>query len=220
MRKLAVIGIILVASCWAQPQSQPYEAKDYSYLIGMKGFGDQTLKNHFKLYQGYVKNTNLLLSILQNDLEQGRFHAPQFGALQRRLGWEWDGMRLHEFYFENLGGNGKLDPQSPLHKAIINHFGSYEAWEKDYKATGVIRGIGWVILYQDPKTKKMMNLWINEHDTGHLAGGTPILIMDVWEHAYMLDYGLDRAAYINAFFENIDWDVANARYEGLSSKGG
>lgn len=209
MKRLGVLFLLMIAHLFAVEQ---YEAKDFSYLIGMKGFGDQTMKNHFKLYQGYVKNTNLLISILDSYANEGKLNTPQFGALQRRLGWEWDGMRLHELYFSNLGGEGKLNPIYEVYKVIVDQFGSYQAWEADYKATGVIRGIGWVVLYQDRKTGRLFNCWINEHATGHLANGAPLLIMDVWEHAYLLDYGLDRAAYIDAFFENINWDVVNKRY--------
>ncbi len=211
MKKMITLAL-LVASLWAEP----YTAKDYSYLIGMKGFGNQTLKYHFKLYEGYVKNTNLAMSIIDQYAKEGKMMTPQFGALQRRLGWEWDGMRLHELYFENLGGNGQPDSKSSLYKAIVDQFGSYEAWKKEYIATGLVRGIGWVVLYQDPRTKKLFNMWINEHALNHLAGGHPFLTMDVWEHAYYLDYGLDRAGYINAFFENIDWPVVEKRYNEVN----
>ena len=122
-------------------------------------------------------------------------------------------MRLHEYYFENLGGKEALDPKSPLALKIAADFGSFEAWKSDFVATGSMRGIGWAVLYLDPVYGKLMNLWINEHDVGHLAGGTPILIMDVFEHAYMIDYLTDRAQYIDAFFQNIHWaNVAN-RYK-------
>jgi Fe-Mn family superoxide dismutase len=90
-------------------------------------------------------------------------------------------------------------------------FGSYEAWEKDFKATGAMRGIGWVILYQDTHSGKLINFWINEHDVSHPAGCNPLLIMGVFEHAFMLDYGLKRADYIGAFFKNINWQAVEAR---------
>lgn len=197
----------------SSPEQDIYQPKDYAYLLGMPGFSDNTLKTHFTLYQGYVKNTNLLLGILQQYAKEGKEKTPQFGEMKRRVMWEFDGMRLHELYFDNLGGRGTvLDPNAPLYKRIIKDFGSYEAWKQDFIATGVIRGIGWVVLYQDPIQGTLINTWINEHDKGHLAGGDPILIMDVWEHAYMLDYGLDRMAYINAFFNNINWNTVSRRY--------
>ncbi len=189
-----------------------YQARDYSYLLGkMPGFNDQLLTMHFKLYEGYVSNTNKLLNTLRKMTLSNQDDTLAFGALKRRMGWEMDGMLLHELYFENLGGNGKINTSSALYKKISEDFGSYEAWKRDFKSTGLIRGIGWVILYLDPKDHMLHNVWINEHDVGHIAGGTPILVMDVWEHAYITQYGLDRAGYIDAFFKNIDWDVVEKR---------
>ena len=130
---------------------------------------------------------------------------PQYAELKRRLGWEFDGMRLHELYFENLGGKAMMDKSGKLAVKLAAEFGSMETWEKDFRATGSMRGIGWAILYQDNMSGKFFNQWINEHDGGHPAGCNPVLVMDVFEHAYMLDYGLKRAAYIDAFFKNIDW---------------
>lgn len=188
-----------------------YEAKDYSKLIGMAGFSEALLKNHFTLYQGYVTNTNKVLDILAKMLADGATATPEYAELKRRLGWEFNGMRLHEIYFENLGGNGSIDQAGKLAAKITADFGSYEAWEKDFRATGAMRGIGWAVLYQDSATGKLINFWVNEHDVAHPAGCTPILIMDVFEHAFMLDYGLKRPDYIEAFFKNIDWKAAEAR---------
>ena len=189
----------------------PYAAKEYSKLIGMEGFSETLLKNHFTLYQGYVTNTNKVLDTLDQMLKDGKTGAPEFAELKRRLGWEFNGMRLHEYYFENLGGKIGLDKGGKLAKKLAEGFGSYEAWEKDFKATGTMRGIGWVALYQDNLSGRLINFWINEHDVSHPAGCSLILIMDVFEHAFMLDYGLKRADYIEAFFKNIDWKAAEAR---------
>jgi Fe-Mn family superoxide dismutase len=188
-----------------------YTAKDYTKLVGMPGFSETLLKNHFTLYQGYVTNTNKLLEILDLMLKEGKTATPEFAELKRRLGWEFNGMRLHEYYFENLGGKAALDPAGKLAKKLAEGFGSFDAWEKDFRATGAMRGIGWVVLYQDPANGRLINFWINEHDVAHPAGCTPILIMDVFEHAFMLDYGLKRADYIEAFFKNLDWKAAEAR---------
>ena len=188
-----------------------YEAKDYAKLIGMEGFSEALIKNHFTLYQGYVTNTNKVLDILNQMLAEGKTATPEYAELKRRLGWEFNGMRLHEYYFENLGGKGGVDQAGKLAAKIAADFGSYEAWEKDFRATGAMRGIGWAVLYQDSTNGKLINFWINEHDVAHPAGCTPILIMDVFEHAFMLDYGLKRADYIEAFFRNIDWKAAESR---------
>jgi len=188
-----------------------YEAKDYSRLIGMEGFSETLLKNHFTLYQGYVTNTNKVLDTIDAMLKDGKTAVPEFAELKRRLGWEFNGMRLHEYYFENLGGKGGIGKDSKLAKKMAESFGSYEAWEKDFRATGTMRGIGWVVLYQDLTDGRLINFWINEHDVSHPAGCNPVLIMDVFEHAFMIDYGLKRADYIEAFFRNIDWKAVEAR---------
>ncbi|MBI4654731.1 MAG: superoxide dismutase [Nitrospirae bacterium] len=188
-----------------------YTVKDYSKLIVMDGFSETLLKNHFTLYQGYVTNTNKVLDTLEQMLKDGKTATSEFAELKRRLGWEFNGMRLHEYYFENLGGKGGINKDGRLTRKIAEGFGSYEAWEKDFKATGTMRGIGWVVLYQDALNGRLINFWINEHDVSHPAGCNPLLIMDVFEHAFMIDYGLKRADYIEAFFKNIDWDVVEKR---------
>ncbi len=188
-----------------------YEAKDYSNLLGIEGFSETLLKNHFTLYQGYVNNTNKLLDTLDAMLKDGKTGNPEFGELKRRLGWEWNGMRLHELYFENLGGDGILPQDSKLAKLINENFGSFDNWMKDFRGTGTMRGIGWVGLYQDVFSGRIFNFWINEHDVGHPAGCNPLLIMDVFEHAFMIDYGLKRADYIEAFFKNINWQEVEKR---------
>lgn len=188
-----------------------YQAKDYTALLGMQGFSEPLLKNHFALYQGYVANTNKLLETLDQMLKEGKAGSPEFAELKRRLGWEFNGMRLHESYFENLGGKGGIHREGKLFQKLVESFGSFEAWERDFRTTGSMRGIGWAILYQDVLTGRFLNFWINEHDVGHPAGGMPILVMDVFEHAFMIDYGLRRADYIEAFFKNINWMEAEKR---------
>ncbi|MBM3148942.1 MAG: superoxide dismutase [Chloroflexi bacterium] len=188
-----------------------YEAKDYSKLLGMEGFSETLLNNHFTLYKGYVTNTNKVTDTLVAMLKEGKAGTPEYAELKRRFGWEFNGMRLHEYYFENLGGKAALDKSGKLGKKLAESFGSYEDWEKDFKATGTMRGIGWTILYQDNLGGKLFNQWVNEHDVGHPAGCVPVLVLDVFEHAFMVDYGLKRADYIEAFFKNIDWAAAENR---------
>ncbi len=188
-----------------------YAPKDYTKLIGMEGFSENLLKNHFTLYQGYVTNTNKVLDSLAQMVKDDKVATPEFAELKRRLGWEFNGMRLHELYFENLGGKGDINKDGVLAKKMAGTFGSYEAWEKDFKGVGTMRGIGWAVLYQDTTNANLINFWINEHDVSHPAGCTPILIMDVFEHAWMPDYGLKRADYITSFFKNINWVEAEKR---------
>lgn len=206
---LAMLMLVVLAggAGLAGATAPPYSAKDFSRLKGMPGFSDRALDLHFTLYQGYVKNTNDLLETLSKIAP----NTPAYAEMKRRLGWEFDGMRLHELYFGNLGGNGQLAPDSKIAKRLVEQFGSLENWSADFRATGAMRGIGWVVLYEDPTNGRLINVWINEHDVGHLAGGRPLLIMDVFEHAFIPDYGLKRADYIEAFFKNIDWKAVESR---------
>ncbi|MDD2472084.1 MAG: Fe-Mn family superoxide dismutase, partial [Dehalococcoidales bacterium] len=135
----------------------------------------------------------------------------EFAELKRRFGFEFNGMRLHELYFGNLGVSGKLDMGTGIGRAIERAFGTKEVWEADFKATGKMRGIGWVVLYLDTTNGGLFNQWINEHETGHLAGCLPLLVMDVFEHAFIRDYGLKRADYIEAFFGAINWEAVERR---------
>lgn len=185
-----------------------YTAKSYDNLLGMPGFSDALLKNHFTLYQGYVTNVNKLAEKSKTlDIS-----SPEYAELKRRFGWEWNGMHLHELYFGSMKKNAKpIAKESTLYKKIAERFGSYEAFEKDFRATGAMRGIGWAILAYDKAEGRMFNIWVNEHDVGHLAGCTPLLVIDVFEHAYMLDYGLKRADYIDAFLKAVDWTACEKR---------
>jgi len=191
-----------------------YEPKNFDHLLGTDGFSDQLLKNHFTLYQGYVTNTNKLLETLENLYKEDHAKSPEFSELTRRLGWEFNGMRLHELYFNNMSKEkNELDMDSKFFQALKENFGSYEAWEQHFKNTGAMRGIGWVVLYYDRERNRLFNAWINEHDMGHLAGCVPILVMDVFEHAFITDYGLQRADYIQAFFRAIDWNTVSNRLQ-------
>lgn len=189
-----------------------YEAKNFERLLGTEGFSDTLLRNHFALYEGYVSNTNKANEFLKTS-EVG---TPQWNETKRRLGWEWNGMRLHELYFGNMTKDKKvLDKKGAFAKKIAADFGSLDAWEKDFRATGAMRGIGWAVLARDVETGRLFNVWVNEHDVGHLAGASILLVMDVFEHAFMLDYGIKRGDYIGAFWKAIDWDVVNSRFAAV-----
>ncbi|MEJ5329217.1 MAG: Fe-Mn family superoxide dismutase [Desulfobaccales bacterium] len=189
-----------------------YAVLDYSHLLGMPGFSETLLKNHFTLYQGYVTNTNKVMETLEAMLKEGKQADYEAAELRRRLGWEWNGMRLHELYFENLGGDGDPTKAPTVMKAFEAQFGSFDAWAKEFNAAATMRGIGWVVLYQDIAQGLLINQWINEHDVGHCAGLNPILVLDCFEHAFMIDYGLKRADYIAAFMKNIKWEEVEKRY--------
>jgi len=191
-----------------------FEAKNFGNLIGIKGFSDTLLKNHFTLYQGYVANTNKVSDSLMAMLKEGKTGLPEYAELKRRIGWEYNGMRLHEYYFGNMAKQERApDKNSKFFKKVTEDAGSYEMWEKAFKAAGTMRGIGWVVAYYEPVAGVIYNVWINEHDVGHLCGAVPLLVMDVFEHAYMTDYGIKKADYIEAFFSAIDWNVVAKRFE-------
>lgn len=191
--------------------AQAYKPLEYPALSKMPGFSLQLITNHIKLYQGYVTNTNALSEKLTAILADGKEKSPEYAEIKRRFGWEFNGMRLHELYFSNMGFTGIPRPDTRIYRAIQESFGGLDNWKKDFAGTGSMRGIGWVVLYRDNVTGRLFNAWINEHDGGHLAGCTPILVMDVFEHAYITDYQLDRAKYIEAFFNVLDWEEVDKR---------
>jgi len=184
------------------------EIKKFEFLLGLAGFSDILLKNHFTLYEGYVKNVNTIFDLFKT-LKVG---SPEYNELRRRFGWEWNGVRLHELYFSNLTKEKfVLNPESDLYKNIVTAFGSYDNWLVDFKTLGMTRGIGWAVLVKDKVSGALMNIWLGEHDTGLLAQMEILLIMDIWEHAYMIDYGIKRADYIGKFIEVINWPVVEDR---------
>jgi len=190
-----------------------YQPKNFDHLLGTQGFSDTLLKNHFTLYQGYVANTNKLCEELEALKAAGKIGTPGWAELKRRAGWEFNGMRLHELYFGNMhSSENSKNSKNSLDIAIEKEFGTKDAWTKDFMASSTMRGIGWTILYWDLETKRLFNVWVNEHDVGHFAGCTPLLVLDVFEHAYIGDYGLKRADYIEAFFNVIDWEVVKRRF--------
>lgn len=188
-----------------------YQAQNFKHLLGLKGLSDTLLTNHFTLYEGYVANINKLNDTLVELEKNDKFGTPEFAEMNRRFGWEWNGMRLHELYFGNLTKESKTLGDETLKEKMAKEWGSFEIWEKDFRAMGAMRGVGWVVLYYDAQAEMFFNVWVNEHDAGHLSGATPLLVMDVFEHAFMLDYGTKRADYIDVFFRSINWTAVEKR---------
>lgn len=191
----------------------PYTPKHWK-LSGLQGISDQTLVTHFGLYEGYVKNANDLCERIAALREAGKNSGadPGYAELVRRLGWEFDGMRLHEYYFDNLTTSPHELSSGRLYEAIGNAFAGVDEWKRDFAAIGSMRGIGWAVLYYDPAAKQLLNVWIGDHDLHHLAGCAPIVVMDLWEHAWLLDYKpAEKAKYIEAFIANVDWPACEAR---------
>ena len=193
-----------------------YKEQKFDHLSGLQGISDAQLQEHFALYSGYVKQVNALNEELAKVRSQGKASGknPEFAELTRRLGFEYGGMILHEYYFSNLkkAADPQPAPNSGLAKALTEYFGSIDQWKTDFQAIGEMRGIGWVILFEDPMTDRLTNHWVTLHQEGIPAGFKPLLVMDVWEHAFMRDYqATERAKYVEAFFRNIDWQAVERR---------
>jgi len=201
-----------------------YRAKEFN-LSGLNGISDRTLEMHFKLYEGYVKETNKLTEKISEILADGKVdqeEMPAYSELTRRLGFEYNGMVLHEYYFGNMKRDGSGDPDkgSNFVKAAEASFGSYDIWKADFVGIGKMRGVGWAICYENPVNGRLSNHWITLHEVGNVAGFNPVLVMDVWEHAFLLDYKpAERPKYIEAFFSNIDWDACEQRLQkGMTAR--
>jgi Fe-Mn family superoxide dismutase len=203
-------------------ESKVYKPQQFN-LSNLNGISDQTLEMHFKLYEGYVTNTNILTEKIKETLKDGKVdheEMPAYSELTRRLGFEYNGMVLHEYYFGNLksGGSGDPDRNAAFFKAAEASFGSYDIWKADFVSVGKMRGVGWAICFEDPSNGNLSNHWITLHEVGNVAGFNPVLVMDVWEHAYLLDYKpADRPKYIEAFFSNIAWDSVEGRLQSHKS---
>jgi superoxide dismutase, Fe-Mn family len=195
-----------------------YQPRQFN-LSGLNGISDKTLEMHFKLYEGYVKETNNLTEKISEFLKDGKVdqdEMPAYSELTRRLGFEYNGMVLHEYYFGNMKRQGEGDPNktAAFHAAAEASFGSYDIWKADFVGVGKMRGVGWAICYQNPANNRISNHWITLHETGNVSGFVPVLVMDVWEHAFILDYKpADRPKYIEAFFSNIDWQAVEQRLQ-------
>ncbi len=207
-------------------KSASYKPREFN-LSGLNGISDETLEMHFKLYEGYVKETNNLTEKITKFIEDGKVdqeEMPAYSELTRRLGFEYNGMVLHEYYFDNLksgGGTGDPEQTAKFAKAAASSFGSYDIWKADFVGIGKMRGVGWAICYQNPANGRLSNHWITLHETGNVAGFDPVLVMDVWEHAYLLDYKpAERPKYIEAFFSNIDWTTVEKRLQKNSGARG
>jgi superoxide dismutase, Fe-Mn family len=206
-------------------ETKVYKPKSFN-LSGLNGISDQTLEMHFKLYEGYVTNTNTLTERIAAILSDGKVdqeEMPAYSELTRRLGFEYNGMVLHEYYFANMKrqGGDEAPKGSAFRAAVEKSFPSYDIWKTDFVSVGKMRGVGWAIAYLDPTTGLVSNHWIELHQNGNIAGFAPLLVMDVWEHAFLLDYKpADRPKYIEAFLSNVDWDSVDKRMSAVAVTAG
>ena len=193
-----------------------YAAKNFDQLRGLTGLSDAQITEHLGLYAGYVKQVNSLVQELAEMKAERDQSGKDFSLAEatRRFAYEYDGMVLHELYFSNLkpGGEARPTDRQGLGRALAESFGSVDQWQQNFQAIGGMRGIGWVILYEDPANGHLVNQWITLHQDGIPARWKPILVMDVWEHAFMRDYkASERSKYIEAFFKNVDWNAVEHR---------
>jgi Fe-Mn family superoxide dismutase len=189
-----------------------FEQKTFN-LGELKGISTKNIEEHLKLYAGYVKNTNIILEKIE-ELRKDESNAYLLTELQRRFAFEFGGVRNHEYYFSSLSdGHTELSENSELKKAIEKDFGSFENWLNVFKGLAMTKGIGWAILSYDKQTGQMLNHWVDEQHIGHLVSTSPILALDIWEHAYYLDYiPAEKKKYIEAFFENLNWSVVEKNF--------
>ena len=195
-----------------------YEAKKFN-IPELAGISAKQLEVHIKLYEGYVKFTNHLREVLKDLRKDSEKNAYALGEVLRRFGFEFNGMRMHEYYFEQFeNGATAPDQNSKMALALIEKYGSWDEFINHFKSVGMTRGIGWTILYFDPIGNTPHTVWVNEHELGQLAGLPVILAMDMWEHAYMVDYlPAEKKNYIDAFFNNLNWSVSESRFNKISN---
>ena len=187
-----------------------YQEKTFN-LPELKGISADQVQVHLGLYAGYVKNTNALLDKVELMKDGGDQYAQ--AEVQRRLGFEFDGMRMHEYYFEQLEG-GAVAPseESDFHRYISEQFGSFDSYLADLKRIAGTRGIGWVVTYYDPKAETFLNAWVGDHEFGQLAGLPIIFALDMWEHAYMVDYlPGTKGDYVSTYLSLVNWQVVAER---------
>jgi Fe-Mn family superoxide dismutase len=185
-----------------------YIAKNYEHLKDIGEISNAAFALHLKLYEGYVNNTNEILE----KLPTLAVNSPGWNELNRRFGWEWNGMRSHELFFDSLQAESFSFPlEGKLYDSFSVFFGGYENWKKNFEAICKIRGIGWAMLVQDKRTGQLMNVWVNEHDAGMLSDVNIILNIDMFEHAYIKDFGTDRQKYLDSIFAHINWEIVGSR---------
>ena len=190
-----------------------FEPKTFN-IPALKGISAKNIEEHLKLYAGYVTHSNLVLekiSELSNDPEA---NMGILSGLQKRFGFEYNGMRNHEIYFNSLsGGANSLPENSEIKKAIITEWESFEKWLTLFKTLATTRGVGWAMLFYDRKEKRLLNAWVDEQHFGQLQDCTLVLALDMWEHAFVYDYPTsEKKKYIEAFFENLNWEIIEKNF--------
>jgi Fe-Mn family superoxide dismutase len=187
-----------------------YKPINYDYLLGkVKGIDDNLMKIHFKLYEGLVGATNGALKYINS---KNTKNMVEYSAIQKELSLFYNGMRLHELYWGFMCGENMDKMDSNLEKDINTNFGSFNAWKANFIQTGTIPGVGFAVLCRDKISGMLFNTWINEFNIGEIIGVDILLVMDMWEHAYIAQFGLDLTKYANVFLSNVNWSVVSKFY--------
>ncbi len=194
-----------------------YEPRNFN-IPALDGISKESVDAHLGLYQGYVKNFNAISALLPEYAKESEKHAHTLSELIRRRSFEFGGMRLHEYYFEQFeGGSIPLTTGGPLHQALEKDYMKAEHVVPYLNAIGNMRGPGWAILYFDPIAKQFLAGFSEQQHQGHFPTLPIIIALDVWEHAYLLDYGVaGKQKYMDAFFKNLNWSVAEQRFADSS----
>ena len=184
-----------------------FRAEKFKYTKDLDGISLKTLQEHYKLYDGYVKKTNeIQQKVKEADKSEANGIYSHIGELKRQETFAVNGMKLHEVYFGHLGN--PTEPSGEIVKIVERDFGSMEKWKEEMIATG-LSARGWAITAYDLKDKKLHIYGADAQNVGAVWGAVPIIAIDVYEHAYFIDYGTGRKAYLEAFFRNLDWNYAS-----------
>ncbi len=189
-----------------------YTAQKFQFRK-LEGISEKQLEVHIKLYEGYVKHVNTIEEVIADLKKDSEKHAYALSEVKRRLGFEWNGKRMHEHYFAQWEGE-HVPLSQPLMDALARDFGSIDAWMAEFQAVAMMRGIGWAVLSQDNKSGKLLNSWVSDHELGQLNDTTTVMALDMWEHAFMVDYTpAEKKSYVDAWFKNLNGDVISKRFQ-------
>ncbi len=191
-----------------------YTAKTFQ-VPELRGISAKTIEEHLKLYAGYVKHANLILAKVQELKKDADANAYALGEINRRFGFEYNGMRNHEVYFSLLeGGSAELIASGSLAQKISEQWGSFDSWMTEFKAIALTRGIGWAMLYYDRAADRLLNAWIDEQHLGQLQDCTLILALDMWEHSYVADYQPSgKKSYVDDYLSQINWQKVEENFK-------
>ena len=188
-----------------------YDVKTF-VISEIEGISKATMDNHLGLYTGYVKHVNVIEEKISELSADVATNAYSIGELQRRLGFEFCGMRNHEYYFSQFEGGAKSLPDGRLKQLLEDQWGNFDAWLGSFIQVAKARGVGWAMLYFDSKTNQLVQTWVDEQHIGQLVDVDIILALDMWEHSYLIDYpSTDKGKYVDAFFKNLNWEVVASR---------